>query len=95
MVATGQAALAALATTSYAVLLTDYDLPDMTGAMLLRQVLLLVQPPPTLILMSGHAAASLHAALADLPVAAILTKPFDLLTLYSLLDMHGMRNLDS
>lgn len=52
-VATGTEALVALAEIAYALVVTDYHLPDMTGAAVAQATQQCV-PPPTLLLMSGH-----------------------------------------
>jgi len=50
--ATGTDALAALAETPYALVVTDYHLPDMTGAVV-AQAAHQHMPPPKVLLMSG------------------------------------------
>jgi len=50
--ATGAAALTILATTPYALVLTDYHLPDMTGKAVAQAAHQCV-PPPMVLLMSG------------------------------------------
>lgn len=50
--ATGTEALTMLATTPYALVVTDYHLPDMTGAVVAQAAHHRV-PPPTVLLMSG------------------------------------------
>ncbi|MHB9131185.1 MAG: response regulator [Armatimonadota bacterium] len=52
-VATGAAALNAMSTTTYALVLTDYHLPDMVGATV-AQTARRFNPPVKVLLMSGH-----------------------------------------
>jgi two-component system, OmpR family, response regulator len=83
LVASGQAALHALANDIYALLLTDLQLPDMSGA----DMLALAQqgPCPPAILMSGQSWESLEQAGWSLPIAGFLAKPFAITTLHELL----------
>jgi DNA-binding response OmpR family regulator len=84
LVGTGQAALHALATGVYAALLTDLQLPDMSGADLLRLARQHACPPA--VLMSGQSWENLEQAGWDLPIAGFLAKPFALTVLHELLD---------
>lgn len=85
IVSTGTAALQALATTAYTVLLTDYDLPDITGVQLIAHSQATTDPPCS-ILMSGHSQSSLAPQLTSLSIVAFLPKPFTLHTLFATLD---------
>jgi CheY-like chemotaxis protein len=85
VVGTGMAALHCLSAAAYAVLLTDYQLPDMTGAQLIAQV---QQQPdlPCIILISGHSESSLAPLLSGLPITTYLSKPFPLRALFTALE---------
>jgi DNA-binding response OmpR family regulator len=85
LVGTVPAALLALATTVYAAVLTDYAVTSQTGSLVIAQARQLA-PTPVIILMSGHSRESLADRLVGLPMTAFLPKPFDLTTLYALLD---------
>ncbi|HYF63899.1 MAG TPA: response regulator [Herpetosiphonaceae bacterium] len=83
LVATGQAALHALEHGVYALLLTDLQLPDMSGADMLA--LARQRPCPPAILMSGQSWESLEQDGWSLPIAGFLAKPFAITTLNELL----------
>ena len=74
-VGTGSAAMQALATTPYALLLTDLHLPDMDGTDLIRQAQRLPDCPAVLV-MSGTAWEDGLGRDATLHDVAFLAKPF-------------------
>jgi CheY-like chemotaxis protein len=86
VVHTAAAALQLLASTAYAVVLTDYGLPDMTGVMLIHQIRQSITPLPALILISGHPQGMVTPQIHTLALTAYLAKPFTIPALYQVLD---------
>ena len=87
LVGTVPAALLALATADYVAVLTDYAVTSQTGRLVIEQAQQLV-PTPVILLMSGHSREILADRLVGLPITAFLPKPFDITTLYTMLDQY-------
>jgi DNA-binding NtrC family response regulator len=82
---TADAALQALATTRFTVVLTDYGVTHQTASRVITRAHQLA-PMPVIVLMTGHSRERLADHLATLPITAFLPKPFTLATLYATLD---------
>jgi CheY-like chemotaxis protein len=84
VVHTGAAAHTRLAASRYDILLTDFSLPDMTGATLIAAVAHLPQSP-AIIVMSGHGVEAMQDAWSDRAHITYLEKPFTIEALYAAL----------
>ena len=73
----GHEALSKMRQARYSLLVTDYDMPGMTGVEL-AQAARPISPDTRLVLMTGNDAAALCAQIRHLNPVACLQKPFDL-----------------
>lgn len=71
-------ALAALAVSRYAVLISDIRLPDMSGEEVYGRLLKAGQPPPPTIFITGYGTIDQAVRLLKLGASDYITKPFDL-----------------
>ena len=72
------AALAALATRAYAVVISDFRMPEMSGEELFRQVLAEQQIVPPFIFITGYGSIDKAVQLLRMGASDYITKPFDL-----------------